>query len=190
MKIAKVQESLSQHWCKRHNKSYVVYCTCEGILLCPECMKSVTNNYHTGFKHQKIFIEDYEAELRQQVEGAHKELKTNIRKIDEFLSSYDKHRQAKIEEFFNTMHTEIERLKEDKLSQLEEIKLRKMKDELFKKERELINYEELLEEKRIVQLIKLNDEIMESGEQVKESDILTNKLVRHLRNLNLTYTFN
>ena len=65
-----------------------------------------------------------------------------------------------------------------------------MKDELFKKERELINYEELLEEKRIVQLIKLNDEIMESSETVKESDILTNKLIRHLRNLNITYTFN
>jgi hypothetical protein len=65
-----------------------------------------------------------------------------------------------------------------------------MKDELYKKERELITYEELLEEKRIVQLIKLNDEIMESGESVKESDILCSKLVRHLRNLNLTYTFN
>jgi ribonuclease HIII len=31
---------------------------------------------------------------------------------------------------------------------------------------------------------------MEAGESVKESDILTNKLIRHLRNLNLTYTFN
>jgi 5-methylcytosine-specific restriction endonuclease McrBC regulatory subunit McrC len=68
--------------------------------------------------------------------------------------------------------------------------LRKIKDELFKKERELINYEELLEEKRVVQLIKLNDEIMESEESVKESDIVSNKLIRHLRNLNLTYTFN
>lgn len=65
-----------------------------------------------------------------------------------------------------------------------------MKDELYKKERELINYEELLEEKRIVQLIKLNEEVMECGESVKESDILSNKLIRHLRNLNLTYTYN
>lgn len=65
-----------------------------------------------------------------------------------------------------------------------------MKDELYKKERELITYEELLEEKRIVQLIKLNDEIMESSETVKEGDIVCNKLIRHLRNLNLTYTFN
>ena len=31
---------------------------------------------------------------------------------------------------------------------------------------------------------------MESGESVKESDIVSNKLIRHLRNLNLTYTFN
>jgi hypothetical protein len=31
---------------------------------------------------------------------------------------------------------------------------------------------------------------MESGEAVKESDIHSNKLIRHLRNLNLTYTFN
>jgi hypothetical protein len=31
---------------------------------------------------------------------------------------------------------------------------------------------------------------MESAESVKESDILTNKLIRHLRNLNVTYTFN
>lgn len=88
------------------------------------------------------------------------------------------------------MHAVIDRLKEAKLSQLEEVKLRKIKDELFKKEREIITYEELLEEKRIVQLIKLNDEIMESSETVKESDILTNKLIRHLRNLNITYTFN
>ena len=73
---------------------------------------------------------------------------------------------------------------------MEEIKLRKLKDELFKKEREIINFEELLEEKRIVQLIKLNDEIVESAEGVKESDILTNKLIRHLRNLNVTYTYN
>lgn len=65
-----------------------------------------------------------------------------------------------------------------------------MKDELFKKEREIINYEELLEEKRIVQLIKLNDDILEAGESVKESDILSNKLIRHLRSMNLTYTFN
>jgi 5-methylcytosine-specific restriction endonuclease McrBC regulatory subunit McrC len=68
--------------------------------------------------------------------------------------------------------------------------LRKIKEELFKKEREVINYEELIEEKRIVQLIKMNDEIMESGESIKESDILTNKMIRHLRNLNLTYTYN
>lgn len=88
------------------------------------------------------------------------------------------------------MHAVVEKLREVKLSQLEEVKLRKMKDELFKKEREIINYEELLEEKRIVQLIKLNDEIMESSETVKESDIITNKLIRHLRNLNITYTFN
>jgi hypothetical protein len=61
---------------------------------------------------------------------------------------------------------------------------------LFKKEREFINYEELIEEKKVVQLIKLNDEMMEAVESVKESDILTSKLVRNLRNLNLTYTFN
>lgn len=48
----------------------------------------------------------------------------------------------------------------------------------------------MIEEKRIVQLIKINDEIMETGESVRESDIVTNKLIRHLRNLNLTYTFN
>lgn len=88
------------------------------------------------------------------------------------------------------MHNELEKLKEAKLEQLEEVKLRKIKDELYKKERELITYEELIEEKRVVQLIKLNDEIMESGEAVKESEILTNKLIRHLRNLNLTYTYN
>ncbi len=58
---------LSQHWCKRHNKEYVVYCTCEGILLCAECLKSVQNNHHVGYRHQKIFIEDYEMELKQQV---------------------------------------------------------------------------------------------------------------------------
>lgn len=39
-------------------------------------------------------------------------------------------------------------------------------------------------------MIKLNDEIMESAESVKESDILSNKMIRHLRNLNVTYTFN
>ncbi len=31
---------------------------------------------------------------------------------------------------------------------------------------------------------------MESAESVKESDILSNKLIRHLRNLNVTYTYN
>ena len=124
------------------------------------------------------------------MEGSHAELKGVIHKIDDFLSSYDKHRQDKIEEFFNSLHTVIDTLKEAKLSQLEEVKLRKIKDELFKKEREIINYEEMLEEKRIVQLIKLNDEIVESTENVKESDILTNKLIRHLRNLNITYTYN
>lgn len=31
---------------------------------------------------------------------------------------------------------------------------------------------------------------MECEETVKESDIVCNKLVRHLRNLNLTYTYN
>lgn len=31
---------------------------------------------------------------------------------------------------------------------------------------------------------------MECAESVKESDIVSNKLVRHLRNLNLTYTYN
>lgn len=36
----------------------------------------------------------------------------------------------------------------------------------------------------------MNDEILESAENVKESDIITNKLIRHLRNLNITYTFN
>lgn len=124
------------------------------------------------------------------MEGAHGELKGVIHKIDEFLNSYDRHRQTKIEEFFNTMLHLLEKLKEQKLSQLEEVKLRKIRDELFKQERELVNYEELLEEKRIVQLIKLNDEIMESAESVKESDILSNKMIRHLRNLNVTYTFN
>lgn len=84
------------------------------------------------------------------MDSAHKDLKGTIYKIEEFLQSYDKHRMVKIEEFFNTMHAELEKLKEDKLSQLEEVKLRKMKDELFKKERELITYEELLEEKRVV----------------------------------------
>ena len=88
------------------------------------------------------------------------------------------------------MHAELENLKEAKLAQLEEVQLRKMKDELYKKEREIINYEELLEEKRVVQLIKLNDEVVEAGESVKESDILSSKLIRHLRNLNLTYSFN
>lgn len=81
-------------------------------------------------------------------------------------------------------------MKEAKLAQLEEVKLRKIKDQLFKQEREIITFEELLEEKRVVQLIKLNDEILESAENVKESDILTNKLIRHLRNMNVTYTFN
>ncbi len=85
------------------------------------------------------------------------------------------------------MHTELDRLKEAKLASLEEIKLKKIKDELYKKEREIINFEELIEEKRIVQLIKLNDDIVESYENVKESDIITNKLIRHLRNLNITY---
>lgn len=84
----------------------------------------------------------------------------------------------------------LTQLKESKLAQLEEVKLRKIKDQLFKQEREFINYQELLEEKRIVQLIKLNDEIMESAENAKESDIVTNKLIRHIRNLNITYTFN
>mmetsp|Transcript_27193 Transcript_27193/g.26243 ORF Transcript_27193/g.26243 Transcript_27193/m.26243 type:complete len:92 (+) Transcript_27193:397-672(+) len=65
-----------------------------------------------------------------------------------------------------------------------------MKDQLFKQERELITYEELIEEKRLVQLIKLNDEIFESGETIKDSDTVTSKLIRHLRNLNLTYSFN
>lgn len=110
-RINAIQQQLSQHWCKKHKKSYVVYCTCEGILLCPECLKSVQNNHHVGYKHQKIFIEDYEQELKQNVEGAHRELKSVIHKIDEFLSSYDKHRQNKIEEFFNTMHTELDNLK-------------------------------------------------------------------------------
>jgi hypothetical protein len=58
--LSQVQASLSQHWCKKHNKNYVVYCTCEGILLCSECLKLIQNNYHVGYKHQKIFIEDYE----------------------------------------------------------------------------------------------------------------------------------
>eukprot|EP00349_Pseudokeronopsis_sp_Brazil_P009964 CAMPEP_0202979970 /NCGR_PEP_ID=MMETSP1396-20130829/85979_1 /ASSEMBLY_ACC=CAM_ASM_000872 /TAXON_ID= /ORGANISM="Pseudokeronopsis sp., Strain Brazil" /LENGTH=104 /DNA_ID=CAMNT_0049719645 /DNA_START=205 /DNA_END=519 /DNA_ORIENTATION=- len=88
------------------------------------------------------------------------------------------------------MHSQLEVLKQEKLAQLEEVQLRKMKDQLFKQERELINYEELIEEKRLVQLIKLNDEIFEEGENVKDSDIVTNKLIKHLRNLNLTYTFN
>ena len=43
------------------------------------------------------------------------ELKGTINKIDEFLSSYDKHRQSKIDEFFNAMHNEIEKIKEAKL---------------------------------------------------------------------------
>ncbi|CDW87288.1 wd40 repeat-containing protein [Stylonychia lemnae] len=189
-RLNNLHTQLSQHWCKKHNKEYVVYCTCEGVLLCSECLKSVQNNHHVGYRHQKIFVQDYEAELRQQIEAAHSELKGIIHKVDEFLSTYEKHRQEKIEEFFNSLHHVIERLKEAKLSQLEEVKLRKIKDELYKKEREIINFEELLEEKRIVQLIKLNDEIVESSENVKESDILTNKLIRHLRNLNVTYTFN
>lgn len=95
-------------------------------------------------------MQDYEAELRQQIEGSHAELKGIIHKVDEFLSSYEKHRQEKIEEFFNSLHHVIDRLKESKLAQLEEVKLRKIKDELYKKEREFINFEELLEEKRIV----------------------------------------
>ena len=77
-------------------------------------------------------MQDYEQELRQHVEGAHGELKGVIHKIDEFLNSYDRHRQTKIEEFFNTMLHLLEKLKEQKLSQLEEVKLRKIRDELFK----------------------------------------------------------
>jgi hypothetical protein len=115
-RINDVQTQLSQHWCKRHNKPHVVYCTCEGILLCADCLKSVQNNHHVGYRHQKIFIQDYEAELKQQVEGSHGELKSVIHKIDEFLSTYDRHRQNKIEEFFNTMHAELENLKDLKLA--------------------------------------------------------------------------
>lgn len=84
----------------------------------------------------------------------------------------------------------MSRVREIRLSQLEEVKLKSIREQLFKRERELINFEELLEEKRIVQLIKLNDEILESAEGVKESDIVVNKLIRHLRGLNLTYSFN
>ena len=124
------------------------------------------------------------------MDRAHSDLKTTINKIDVFLSSYDKHRQRKLEEFFNTIHEMVERLKEAKLEGLEEVRLRKVKEELYKKEREVINYEELLEEKRVVQLIKLNEEILESGETIRESDILSAKLIRHLRNLTLTYTYN
>jgi hypothetical protein len=39
-------------------------------------------------------------------------------------------------------------------------------------------------------LIKLNDEILESNESIKECDIISNKLIRHLRSLNLTYSYN
>ena len=153
-------------------------------------MKSPENNHHVGYRHQKVFLEDYEAELSQNVRVSHKELKATIHKIDDFLSSYDKHRQSKIEEFFNSMHSQLEQLKKDLLSSLEEVQLRQLKDQLFKQERELINYEEFIEEKRMVQLIKLNDDIFEASENIKESDILSSKLIRQLRNLNLTYTFN
>ena len=68
LSLSGTHTALSQHWCKRHNKEYVVYCTCEGILLCSECLKSTQSSYHVGYKHQKIFIEDYEMELRREVE--------------------------------------------------------------------------------------------------------------------------
>ena len=87
------------------------------------------------------------------------------------------------------MHTALERLKQVKLDTLEEVKLHKIKDELYKKEREIISYEEMLEEKRVVQLIKLNTDICEASESIKESELVTNKLIRHLRQLNLTYSF-
>lgn len=70
------------------------------------------------------------------------------------------------------------------------MQLKKIKEELFKKERELLNYEEMIEEKRIVQLIKSHEDIVEANESIKESDIVTNKLIRYLRQLELTYTFN
>jgi hypothetical protein len=38
--------------------------------------------------------------------------------------------------------------------------------------------------------VKLNDDVIEASESVKDADIITNKLIRHLRNLNVTYTFN
>ena len=94
----------------------MVYCTCEGVLLCSECLKSPAHSNHTGYRHQKVFVQDYEQELRQHVEGAHSELKGVIHKVDEFLSSYDKHRQAKIEEFFNSMVHLLAQLKEQKLA--------------------------------------------------------------------------
>jgi hypothetical protein len=68
--------------------------------------------------------------------------------------------------------------------------MERVKDELYKKERELLNFVELVEEKRIVQLVKLNDDVIEASESVKDADIIVNKLIRHLRNLNITYTFN
>ena len=68
--------------------------------------------------------------------------------------------------------------------------MERVKDELYKKERELLNFVELVEEKKIVQLVKLNDDVIEASESVKDADIISSKLIRHLRNLNVTYTFN
>jgi hypothetical protein len=41
-------------------------------------------------------------------------------------------------------------VKQEKLQELEEIQLEKVKDELYKKERELLNFVELVEEKKII----------------------------------------